>query len=177
MRTYVIPELTEHQRKVLLHVADAIEQHEDRFDMAQWYDWGRITEARVIVRTLDDVVDDDDPPYELVHGRLAEHCGTAGCIAGWIVSEFVPADIFISEHDVANQAIELLKIPDDEYGYKPTEPLEFFSALFTDQEFWTALGYLDQDDLLGTLTAQSAAKGLREIVDNAGREYIYQRTN
>lgn len=168
-RTFQIPFLTFDQRTKLLHIAEQIVKHEDRFDMAQWYDWGRDTDDLQLG-------EDGHYPYELVHGRLTKVCGTAGCIAGWIVSEYIAEGVEVSEGDVQYQAKELLGLDTPEGGYD-RELDRFFDLVFTDPDFWTAIGLLDSGvHPLSHLTAQQAAEGLRLIVDEAGTSttFIYE---
>lgn len=145
--------LSDTARARLGHVADAIEARPERFDMGVWFN--RTTQL-------------------IKHNVLVEErdCGTAGCVAGWILSEFLPDDELIAQStanhiNIPTRAIQLLELDEDDSEDEIRE-------LFTDRRWWMDHNYVghfidadghidDEYDGLEDITPEIAVTALRDL--------------
>jgi hypothetical protein len=128
----------------LLHVAKAIEEADRRtFDMSTWYD--------PMVGEMFDIKKAVEQPLQ--HGAI--HCGTSGCIAGWICSEFLPEGEKVQNYAVSTRAVELIGAN----GALSEELREMFS----EGDWWAERGFPfdDRETNIDYITQEAAVAELR----------------
>lgn len=141
-------------RAKLAHLADMIESYPRRFNMETWI-------SGVDQKATRNVIIDDA-------------CNTAGCIAGWALSEFLPADeVFkwsvYSTSEFSQRALELLEVPD------ATPEAYFLHDMFVSEKWWSDHDYIpekwtddydeEHDSTLADVTADIAIQALYDLAN------------